>query len=42
MRLYLIKIKSVLANVGLEKQFKVQKACFITVEIDLIGENNHF
>ena len=34
----LIKIKSVLANFGSEKQFKVKKAYFITTEIHLIGE----
>ena len=33
----MIKIKSVLANFGSEKQFKVKKGCFITIEIDLIG-----
>ena len=38
MRLYLIKIKSVLANFGSEKQFKVKKAYFITTEIDPIEE----
>ena len=36
--MYLIKIKSVLANVGSEKKFKVQKVYFITTEIDLIEE----
>ena len=39
MRFYLIKIKSILANFGLEKKFKAKKAYFITTEIDLIGEN---
>ena len=38
MRFYLVKIKSALANFGLEKQFKVKKAYFITTETDLIGE----
>ena len=31
-------MKSDLANFGLEKQFKVKKAYFMTTEIDLIGE----
>ena len=38
----MIKIKSLLANFGSEKQFKVKKAYFITVEIDLIGEEQQF
>ena len=33
-----IEIKTILANFGLEKEFKVKKAYFITTEIDLIGE----
>ena len=37
-RFYLIKIKSVLANFGSEKQVEVKKAYFITTGIDLIGE----
>ena len=40
--MYLIKIKSVLANVGSEKKFKVQKVYFITTEIDLIEEKKTF
>ena len=36
---YLIKIKTVLANFGSEKQFKVKKkAYFITTAIDVLGE----
>ena len=38
LRFYLIKIKTVLANFGSEKQFKIKKAYFITAEIDLIAE----
>ena len=38
LRFYLIKIKTVLANFGSEKQFKVKKAYLITTEIDVIGE----
>ena len=34
LRFYLIKIKSVLANFGSEKQVKVKKAYFMTTEID--------
>ena len=33
----MIEIKSVLANFGSGKQFKVKKAYFMTTEIDLIG-----
>ena len=36
--MYLSKIKSVLANFGSEKQFKVKKAYFIITEIDLVEE----
>ena len=38
----MIKVKSLLASFGSEKQFKVKKAYFITVEIDLIGEEQQF
>ena len=38
----MIKIKTVLANFGSEKQFKVKEAYFITAEIDLIGEKQPF
>ena len=38
----MIKIKTVLANFGSEKQFKVKKAYFITTAIDLIGEKQSF
>ena len=38
----MIKIKSVLANSDSEKQFKVKKAYFITIEIDLIGKKCPF
>ena len=38
----MIQIKNVLANFGSEKQFKVKKAYFITIEIDLIGEKQSF
>ena len=38
LRFYLIKIKTVLANFGSEKQFKIKKAYLIATEIDLIGE----
>ena len=41
-RVYLIKIKNVLANFDSEKQFKVKKAYFMEEEIDLIEEKNHF
>ena len=37
-RVYLIKIKNVLANFDSEKQFKVKKAFFMAEEIDLIEE----
>ena len=37
-RVYLIKIKNVLANFDSEKQFKVKKAYFMAKEIDLIEE----
>ena len=37
LRFYLIKIKSVLVYFGLQKQFNVKKAYFITTEIDFIG-----
>ena len=42
LRFYLIKIKTVLANFGSEKQFKVKKAYFTTTEIDLVGEKKPF
>ena len=35
---YLIKIESVLANFGSEKQFELKKVYFTTTEIDLIVE----
>ena len=38
LRLYLIKITNVLAKFGLEKQFKVKKAYFMTTKINIIGE----
>ena len=38
----MIKIKRVLANSGSEKQLQVEKAYFITTEIDLIGEKQPF
>ena len=38
----MIKIKSALANFGLEKQFKVKKAYLMTTDIDLIGEKETF
>ena len=38
----MIKIKSALANFGLEKQFKVKKAYLMTADIDLIGEKETF
>ena len=41
-KFYLIKIKRVLANSGSEKQLQVEKAYFITTEIDLIGEKQPF
>ena len=31
-----------MANFGLEKEFKVKKAYFMTTEIDLIGEKQPF
>ena len=38
----MIKIKSALANFGLEKQFKVKKVYLMTTDIDLIGEKETF
>ena len=38
----MIKIKSALANFGLEKQFKVKEAYLMTADIDLIGEKEPF
>ena len=38
----MIKITNVLAKFGLEKQFKVKKAYFMTTKINIIGEKQPF
>ena len=42
LRFYLIKIKSVLGNFGLEKQFKVKRTYFITTAIDSLVTNTPY